>query len=103
VKSIHIALAAALAAPLAAHAGDVFYVPNQVNGAIVLTDSTGGCPTGSNYYYTTDARGQASPGGCWIYSDPWVYARDTAGQPHQWMLEQFIVTEYAKTHYAPKQ
>ena len=103
MKPIHIALAAALAAPLAAQAGDVFYAPNQINGAIVLTDSVGGCPAGSNYYYTTDARGQTSPGGCWLFSEPWVYARDTAGAPHQWLIDQFTVTDYAKTRYASKQ
>ncbi|NUY33266.1 hypothetical protein F0160_22540 [Paraburkholderia sp. JPY303] len=91
-------LAAALliVAASTAHAGDILYTPNQANGAIVLTDVQGRCPARTQAYYTTDAFGQVASGGCWVYSNPWVYARNWDGNSHQYLIDNFIVTDYAK-------
>lgn len=91
--------AALLIATRPAHAGDIAYAPNQANGAIVLTDDVGQCAQGSYSYYTTDAGGKATFGGCFMFKDAWVYARSADGQSHQYMLQQFTETEYFKTRY----
>jgi hypothetical protein len=83
-----------------ARAGDIAYAMNQANGAIVLTDTQGNCPQGSQSYYTTDAGGQVTPMGCWMYSNPWVIARDINGVTHRWPIDQFSMTDYAKARYS---
>jgi hypothetical protein len=83
-----------------ARAGDVAYAMNQANGAIVLTDDRSTCPQGSQSYYATDASGQATPMGCWMYSNPWIVAKDFRGVTHQWPIDQFSMTDYAKARYS---
>jgi hypothetical protein len=94
--------AAAIVIAAQAHAGDLFYAPNQANGAIVLTDVEGRCPQGSKAYYMTDSAGQVGGSGCWMYSNPWVYTRDMNGVAHQYLIDQFTATDYARAKYAAK-
>lgn len=93
---------AAIFIAVQAHADDLFYAPNQANGAIVLTDIQGKCQKGSELYYLTNSSGQIAGGGCWLYSDPWVLARNMDGTLHQYMANQFTATGYAKSKYGLK-
>jgi hypothetical protein len=85
-----IAVAVLALASIQAHAKDILYAPNQIGGMIVLTDYLApNCPAGSKQYYTTDANGQNRTYGCWVYNEPWIYAKDSSGTFHTYPITGF--------------
>jgi hypothetical protein len=88
--------AAALVAPVAAHAIDIATMPNRDNGLIVLTNDVSdgylNCTSGRRMYVTGGA-GTITSRGCWTFDDTWAFVRYD-GEPtvRRYPLGSFTMT-----------